>query len=228
MTTSNLLSITELASTQTGRSATVNEAIAKLETAAGHIPVIKVGIDAPPGSPSEGDVYVVGTSPSGAWVGHSTDIAVYYNGSWLFLPARTGMHADSSFDDIIYRYKLSYGWEALINAGNVVSQTQQDFISGAIPSSDDKTIILVINSPTAFTISATTTKCTSGSGTATFKIGGVALGGSANDVSSSEDIQSHATNNVVNIGDDLELEISNDSPAIADMSFTVAFNYELA
>lgn len=38
----------------------------------------------PPVSPSTGDVYLVGTSPTGAWVGHAKDIAEWNGSAWVF------------------------------------------------------------------------------------------------------------------------------------------------
>lgn len=63
---------------------TLNEALFALQMLAG-IGVIGVQ-NAPPGSPTEGDCYVVGTSGSGAWSGKSNCIAGYYNGGWIFVP----------------------------------------------------------------------------------------------------------------------------------------------
>ena len=40
----------------------------------------------PPGSPSDGDVHVVGTSPTGVWSGEANAIAYYYNGWQFFNP----------------------------------------------------------------------------------------------------------------------------------------------
>jgi hypothetical protein len=41
--------------------------------------------NAPPGSPTEGDCYIVGAIPTGAWSGHAHAIAIYFGG-WLFVP----------------------------------------------------------------------------------------------------------------------------------------------
>lgn len=112
MTTSNRLAITELAETQNNRHATVNEAIAKLEAGAGQFGAVSVGDNAPPGSPSEGDIYVVGTAGSGAWSGHNEQVAVYYNAAWLFLPALDGMMAYAADEDAYY-YFDGTDWTAL-------------------------------------------------------------------------------------------------------------------
>lgn len=47
---------------------------------------------APPGSPSDGDCYVLPTTPSGDWEGHGGEVARWdaVNEAWEFYPAKTG------------------------------------------------------------------------------------------------------------------------------------------
>lgn len=42
--------------------------------------------DAPPGSPADGALYLVGIAGSGAWAGHDNAIAGFYGGTWVFIP----------------------------------------------------------------------------------------------------------------------------------------------
>jgi hypothetical protein len=68
---------------------TLNEAIVMLQ--AMMTGVIAVGENDPPtGSPGpqDGDAYVVGTSPTGAWVGRENCIAIQIEGEWRFVPDR--------------------------------------------------------------------------------------------------------------------------------------------
>lgn len=104
MTTSNRLGITELAETQNNRSVTINEAIAKLEAGATFFAAIQVLLNAPPGSPVEGDLYVVGTAGSGAWSGRSENVALYYNAAWLFFTPIEGMFAWDQTSNSLKRY----------------------------------------------------------------------------------------------------------------------------
>ena len=71
----------------------------------------------------------------------------------------------------------------------------------------------IINIPVGFTINSVTTKSTAGTCTVTVKINGVALGGTANSVSSTESTQSHTDDNVVAVGDDLTVTVSSNSSA---------------
>lgn len=73
---------------------------------------------------------------------------------------------------------------------------------------DDKAYGLWLKSPYAFTISSVTSKSSAGTATATVKINGTALGGTANSVSTSEQSQAHTSDNSVAIGDDVTVEFS--------------------
>lgn len=44
----------------------------------------------PPVSPAEGDVYIVGGSPTGAWSGRANSVAVRFGGGWRFIPGEDG------------------------------------------------------------------------------------------------------------------------------------------
>ena len=105
--------------------------------------------------------------------------------------------------------------------------TITDFISGviAVPVNQDYQIIL--NVPVAITITSTTTICVSGTCTATFKIAGTAIGGSANAVSSSQQTQAHTTGNIAAAGQNIVLTISSNS-SCSYMAFTMTFTRGLS
>lgn len=107
------------------------------------------------------------------------------------------------------------------------SSSQIDFISGVIPSLANQDYRLVVNIPYGCTINETTTICTSGTATATFKINTTALGGTANSVSTSEQTQTHSSANTVVAGDDIVLTISSNSSALF-LSFTIKITRTLA
>jgi hypothetical protein len=48
--------------------------------------VISAGLSTPPGAPAEGDAYICGTAPTGAWAGRANAVAVYTGGGWMFVP----------------------------------------------------------------------------------------------------------------------------------------------
>jgi hypothetical protein len=47
----------------------------------------------PPGSPADGDRYIVAPSPTGAWAGQAGKIAAWIAGAWVFLTPKTGWRA---------------------------------------------------------------------------------------------------------------------------------------
>lgn len=52
--------------------------------------VISRTLDTPPASPANGDRYIVGSAPTGAWAGQAGNIALRINGAWTFYAPKTG------------------------------------------------------------------------------------------------------------------------------------------
>lgn len=52
--------------------------------------VIDSTLATPPGSPAQGDRYIVAASPTGAWAGQAGKIAVYYGTTWAFYTPKNG------------------------------------------------------------------------------------------------------------------------------------------
>lgn len=84
MTTTPDLGIPELAQSQSTPEITHNEALVLLQALLNG--VINDSTSTPPGSPVEGDSYIVASSPSGAWSGYENHIAIYWDGGWRFVP----------------------------------------------------------------------------------------------------------------------------------------------
>lgn len=78
----------------------------------------------------------------------------------------------------------------------------------------DGTEILWQNVPFPGTAKKVTTICASGTVTATVKINSTALGGTANSVSSAENIQTHSTSNTWVAGDDIKITFASNSMAV--------------
>lgn len=76
--------------------------------------VLDQDLTAPPGSPSNGDIYIVGQSATGAWAGQDGKIAVRDNGAWVYLDALTGLIAYVEDEQTYYRYDA--GWFSLVQA----------------------------------------------------------------------------------------------------------------
>src|SRR5262245_28386670 len=67
----------------------MNDALARIDAAV-QLGILDRNLSAPPGSPAEGDRYIVGAAPTGAWSGLEGQIVALTDGAWLALEPRTG------------------------------------------------------------------------------------------------------------------------------------------
>lgn len=86
MTTSPVLGLPYIAASQSQPEVTHNAALNLLQSLT--YGVKDKDLAAPPGSPAEGDTYIVGAAATGAWTGRTNSIAGFFGGSWFFLPDR--------------------------------------------------------------------------------------------------------------------------------------------
>lgn len=72
-------------------------------------PAIEGEADDPPAAPIEGESWLVGGSPTGAWTDHAGDLACYQTGGWVFAVPRDGLRVldRATGQDIRYRG----GWQ---------------------------------------------------------------------------------------------------------------------
>lgn len=129
-----------------------------------------------------------------------------------------GTNPRSLHDSVSSRLNSIEGVTNTISSLNI----SLDFFSGLMESPSNKEYKLTVNIPYDGYISYTSTVAAAGTASATFKINGVELGGGANEVSTTENVVEHTADNVFSIGDDLQLEISNNAE-VADLAFTVVF-----
>lgn len=88
----------------------------------------------PPGSPAAGDAYVVGTSPSGAWVGHAKDIALYTPRGWVFATPRVGCALLNEATGLNIQYSAAGTWGAMATSLDVDAVTPElMFAWGGLP-----------------------------------------------------------------------------------------------
>jgi hypothetical protein len=85
MATTPVWGIPYIAEGQSSPETTHNAALNMLQMKGGPVQEIRNG---PPGLPIEGQVFIVGTVPTGAYVGHANALAGYFGGAWTFLPGR--------------------------------------------------------------------------------------------------------------------------------------------
>jgi hypothetical protein len=79
----NNLALPYIAAAQAQKHVTHNEALRKLDTLV-QLAVLDASRTTPPGSPGEGDRYIVAGSATDAWSGHDADVATWVDGVWEF------------------------------------------------------------------------------------------------------------------------------------------------
>lgn len=83
------LSLPLLAADQAQKHVTHNEALILLDHAI-HLAVLSRILATPPGSPLEGDRYLIAPLATGAWASHDGELAFYQDGIWRFAEPRIG------------------------------------------------------------------------------------------------------------------------------------------
>jgi len=91
MTTPNL-ALPYLVAAQAQKHVTVNEALDALDGLV-QLSVISTALTAPPGTPAEGDRYIIASGATGAWTGWDASITQFSGGTWLRLIPQTGWRA---------------------------------------------------------------------------------------------------------------------------------------
>jgi hypothetical protein len=94
----------ELTSGQATPETTVNEQIRYIESGAGHFIFKDRDLATPPGSPADGDCYLVAASPTGAWSGQAGKITFYVNTAWAFITAIEGFTAWINDENVFVGY----------------------------------------------------------------------------------------------------------------------------
>ncbi len=74
---------------QAQKHVTVNEALVRADTfGAGRVEA--QDLTTPPGSPGDGEAWIVASGATGVWAGHDGEIALFLNGGWEFAQPWTG------------------------------------------------------------------------------------------------------------------------------------------
>ena len=104
--TTEVLGLTEISVSQANKYATHNQALREIE--ARSVRVLSRNTTAQPGSPSDGDAYIVPTGATGTnWLGNDGTIANYTNSIWYFYTPVEGATVDVIDEDIKVRYSGS-------------------------------------------------------------------------------------------------------------------------
>lgn len=89
MTSTYHLALPLLAAAQAQKHVTHNEALASLDGLV-HLSVKERGRTVPPGTPEEGERYLVGAGATGSFLGHDGEVALFDLGTWRFFTPRPG------------------------------------------------------------------------------------------------------------------------------------------
>jgi hypothetical protein len=106
--TTTHLALPLLAQGQAQKEVWHNEALAMLDAVV-QLSVKDRDLASPPGSPAEGDRYIVAGGASGAWAGHASHVAAWLNGAWNFFPPKEGWIAWVAGEDTLLTFGPS-GW----------------------------------------------------------------------------------------------------------------------
>lgn len=104
------LDLTFIDAAQSQKHITMNEALIDLDTMV-QATALDKDLAAPPGSPSEGDTYIVAVGGTGAWAGKDNNLTTYYNGGWRFYVPKVGRSTFVVDEGLQYLFLTS--WIAL-------------------------------------------------------------------------------------------------------------------
>lgn len=128
-----------LATNQSQKETTHNEALNIMDFASNAY-VMEVGLDTPPGSPSDGDAYIVGTSPTGDWEDQENCLAFYLSG-WNFIAPFLGFQV-FDFDSNAAKIFNGTNWINTPSAGGD-PYTYMETIEGDYPVGTGTTAVLM-------------------------------------------------------------------------------------
>lgn len=113
--TTPILGLTELVGNQANAHIPVNTNVRAIEILAAQVVKAK-GTTSPPGSPSDGDAYIVGGSPTGDWSGWANRIAYRVDNAWASFTPKTGMLFRAESDGKWWQYSGG-AWAEVTVAG---------------------------------------------------------------------------------------------------------------
>lgn len=146
MTTTSHIAITLVEQSQAQKEVTVNAALTRIDA------LLNTGAKSrttatPPGSPGEGDLYIVAASATGAWAGQDDKLA-FYNAGWKFITPGEGIQLFVQDEDVFYLYNGSSWFSQAIAVYAALAGTAHTLDSSYV----NKTITFTNASAVAFTL----------------------------------------------------------------------------
>jgi hypothetical protein len=108
------LGLPVIAAAQAQKHVTHNEALRLLDILV-QLAVLDRDLSAPPGSPNDGERWIVGPSPTGAWAGHADDVAAWQDGAWQFATPQLGWVAFAADESALLVWNGA-AWEDIFSA----------------------------------------------------------------------------------------------------------------
>lgn len=133
MSETPILGVQEMENSQSNPAAVINAAFRLFESLI-QGRVLSRGSNAPPGSPLDGDRYIVKASPTptGAWAGHGNAFAYYRSNAWQFQTPQNGWLV-YCVDEDEFLVKKTGGWEVFSSGSSG---------SGLPPGGEDADVLL--------------------------------------------------------------------------------------
>lgn len=142
------LKLPELTASQSQKHVTHNEALFFLDTLV-QLAVIDKDLSTPPGSPTLGATYIVGSAPTGSWTGKTNQVASYDGSGWIFFVPVEGWNAWVNDEDTAYYWDGS-AWTSSGGGGGLGPAAFNDgtvTLLGINGATADTTNRLSINTP---------------------------------------------------------------------------------
>ena len=128
--TSGRLALPFIMPGQAQKEMTHNEALARIDIAATRSVSGEAG--EPPIAPVEGECWIVGASPEGAWSGHKADLAGWTDGGWRFVVPWEGLSVWRIDRGCEARFRGG-SWQAGIIVGERLMLGGQAVFGGRVP-----------------------------------------------------------------------------------------------
>jgi len=146
MTDTPNLGITYLEAAQSQKHVSVNDGFRALDAVVQAYAEDK-DLATPPGSPTNGDTYIVGASPTGLWAGQAGKLASWQETAWYFHTPREGWLVYVRDEGLMYLYDGA-AWGTYTSPVNATSLAQGDvLLLGINGATADTTNRLSINTP---------------------------------------------------------------------------------
>lgn len=113
-----------LAVGQSQKEVTHNEALALVDALIAPVAVAS-GVNDPPSAPMIGQIWLVGTAPTGAWTGFAVHLACWTSGGWRMIAPRSGMTVRLESGSV-----MRFGGTGWLNPGQVVAPVGGAVIDG--------------------------------------------------------------------------------------------------